>query len=98
MPESVGWVGGSIPIVFLLFEFPVCVSEVFAHTKPIPADFVFKVLTLTALVFQEFFIVEDGVFWARGGDILSLKCLTQNLFCCDLYFGRGLEKVRIRDS
>ena len=81
-----------------MFEFPVCISEVFAHTEPIPPDFVFEVLTLTALILQEFFIVDDGVFWARRGDILSLKRLTQNLFCCDLNFGCGLEKVRIMDS
>jgi hypothetical protein len=81
-----------VPIVFLLFELPICVTKVFAHAQAIAPDFILKVLALAALVFQELFIVEDGVFGAGRGDILTLKRLTQKLFCGDLNFGRGLCK------
>jgi hypothetical protein len=78
-----------------LFEFPVCVAEVLAHPQAVPPDFILKILALAALVFQEFFIIEDGVLGAGRRDILSFKRLTQKLFCRDLNVGRSLSKSEL---
>jgi hypothetical protein len=79
-----------VPIVFLLFEFPIRVAEVFAHAQAIASDLILKVFALAALVFQKLFIVEDGVLGAWRGDILTLKRLAQKLFCGDLNFGGSI--------